>query len=99
MRRCAIYRQFLMVAFSPLSVSNPPDRLGKVLFLAVSPGGLFSGCVAWFQSLAASSGVILVVACGPGYPAWLCDQGIVQGENSLNVECNRGPAGFYNARS
>ena len=71
LRRGSIYCQFLVkVASSPLCASNPPDRLGKDLFLAVSPAGLFSGCVARFWYLTVSSGVVLVVASGPGYPGY-----------------------------
>ena len=39
--------------------------------LTVSPGGLFSSCVVRFWSLLVSSGVVLVVACGPGYSGYV----------------------------
>ena len=69
LRRGAIYRQFLTkVASSPLCASNPPDWSGKVLFLAVSPGGLLSSCDARFWSVTVSSGVVFVVACSSSCP-------------------------------
>ena len=111
--RDVIHRQFLVnVASSPLCAANLLGLVRvcfwlfrqfcswlcrKVLLLAVSPG--------LFQAL--SPCVVLVVACGPGYPGYVIkdkvirtssdylDQGIVQEENSPTVECNCGPYIYY----
>ena len=78
LKKGVIYRQFLTkVVSSLLCASKPPDRLGKVLFLAVSPGDLLFwlcrqilvyGCVVKLCSQAVLPEVVLVVAFGPGFP-------------------------------
>ena len=82
----------------PIVCFQPARSVEKVLFLAVSPGGLFFGCIARFWSL-----TVLYVSCcfSSGlwsWLSWLCDQGVIQDGNSSTVECNCGLAGFYRAR-
>ena len=55
----------------PIKCFQLPKSLGEGLFLAVSPDGMFYSCVAKFWSLTVSSGVIFVVACGPGYHGYI----------------------------
>ena len=85
------------VVSSSLCASNLSQRLKKVLFLAVSPDGLFlwqcrqvlvSGCIARCCFISGSW----------SWLSWLCDQWIVLDGNNHTAECNCDPAEFYSWR-